>query len=136
MQSRLRPISAGVVSALVGFTSAFAVVLTGLAGVGADHDQAASGLLAVTVTMGLACILLAWWSRMPITVAWSTPGAALIAAVVEAARLVPGDASWLLITGPNLPQGAFDVRVDGKVLLPNVQGAPGRVTMLEPITLK
>ncbi|WP_231885344.1 glycoside hydrolase family 10 protein [Deinococcus radiodurans] len=35
----------------------------------------------------------------------------------------------------NLPQGAFDVRVDGKILLPNVQATPGRVTMLEPITL-
>ncbi|SFO50478.1 benzoate membrane transport protein [Geodermatophilus obscurus] len=75
----LRPVSAGVVSALVGFTSAFVVVLSGLAGVGADAGQASSGLLAVTVTMGLSCILLAAWTRMPITVAWSTPGAALLA---------------------------------------------------------
>lgn len=76
--SLARPISAGVVSALVGFTSAFVVVLTGLTSVGADADQAASGLLAVTVTMGLASIVLAWTTRMPITSAWSTPGAALL----------------------------------------------------------
>ena len=44
--SRSRPIMAGVVTALVGFTSSFAVVLTGLAAVGASHAQAASGLLA------------------------------------------------------------------------------------------
>lgn len=71
---------AGVVTALVGFTSSFAVVLTGLGAVGATPGQAASGLLALSLTMGLACILLAWRHRMPITVAWSTPGAALLAA--------------------------------------------------------
>lgn len=75
-----RPILAGVVTALVGFTSSFAVVLTGLHAVGASSAQAASGLLAVSITMGLSCVILAWRYRMPITVAWSTPGAALLAA--------------------------------------------------------
>ncbi|MEV4668881.1 benzoate/H(+) symporter BenE family transporter [Microbacterium sp. LWO12-1.2] len=75
-----RPILAGIVTALVGFTSSFAVVLTGLSAVGATAAQAASGLLAVSLTMGLACIVLAWRYRMPITAAWSTPGAALLAA--------------------------------------------------------
>ncbi len=75
-----RPILAGVVTALVGYTSSFAVVLTGLAAVGATPGQAASGLLALSLTMGLACILLSWRTRMPITAAWSTPGAALLAA--------------------------------------------------------
>lgn len=73
-ESILRPISAGVVSALVAFTSSFIVVLTGLSAVGASPDQASSGLLAVSVTMGLGCIILATWTRLPITVAWSTPG--------------------------------------------------------------
>ena len=75
-----RPILAGVVTALVGFTSSFAVVLTGLDAVGADAAQAASGLLAVSLMMGLACVVLAWRYRMPITAAWSTPGAALLVA--------------------------------------------------------
>lgn len=78
--SLARPITAGIVTALVGFTSSFAVVLTGLAAVGATPSQAASGLLALSVTMGLACVALAWRYRMPITVAWSTPGAALLVA--------------------------------------------------------
>lgn len=77
--SLVRPITAGFVSALVGFTSAFVVVLGGLRSVGADDGQAASGLLAVTVLMGLSSITLSLWSRLPITVAWSTPGAALLA---------------------------------------------------------
>lgn len=75
-----RPILAGVVTALVGFTSSFAVVLTGLDAVGADALQAASGLLSVSLMMGLACVVLAWRYRMPITVAWSTPGAAVLVA--------------------------------------------------------
>ncbi|MCM3780866.1 benzoate/H(+) symporter BenE family transporter [Microbacterium hydrocarbonoxydans] len=75
-----RPVLAGIVTALVGFTSSFAVVLTGLAAVGASPAEAASGLLALCLTMGLACIVLAWRYRMPITAAWSTPGAALLAA--------------------------------------------------------
>lgn len=79
--SATRPITAGIVTALVGFTSSFAVVLTGLDAVGATPQQAASGLLALSLTMGAACIILAWRYRMPITSAWSTPGAALLAAV-------------------------------------------------------
>ncbi|UYO97333.1 benzoate/H(+) symporter BenE family transporter [Microbacterium sp. M28] len=78
--SMSRPITAGIVTALVGFTSSFAVVLTGLTAVGATSGQAASGLLALSLAMGLACIVLAWRYRMPITAAWSTPGAALLAA--------------------------------------------------------
>ncbi|MGY1849767.1 benzoate/H(+) symporter BenE family transporter [Blastococcus sp. SYSU DS1021] len=70
---------AGLVTALVGFLSSFAVVLTGLRAVGATPEQAASGLLVLSVAMGVATVLLAQRTRMPITVAWSTPGAALLA---------------------------------------------------------
>lgn len=77
---------AGVVTALVGFTSSFAVVLTGLTAVGATPQQAASGLAVVSVTMGLGCVLLSLRHRVPVTMAWSTPGAALLAgAAVPAA---------------------------------------------------
>ncbi|NTW39768.1 MAG: benzoate transporter, partial [Cellulomonadaceae bacterium] len=74
MRAELRPVTAGVVTAVVGFTSAFAVVLAGLRAVGATPGQAASGLLAVTVAMGVATIVLATRTRMPVTIAWSTPG--------------------------------------------------------------
>lgn len=87
------------VSALVGFTSAFVVVLSGLTGVGADAGQASSGLLAVSVTMGLACIALASWTRLPITVAWSTPGAALLAATGPVEGGWPAAVGAFLVTG-------------------------------------
>ncbi|MEV0251984.1 benzoate/H(+) symporter BenE family transporter [Nocardia sp. NPDC050712] len=74
-----QPLGAGVVTALVGFTSSFAVVLAGLTAVGATSAQAASGLLALCVTQAVGIVLLSYRYRMPITLAWSTPGAALLA---------------------------------------------------------
>ncbi|MFL5843116.1 MAG: benzoate/H(+) symporter BenE family transporter [Solirubrobacteraceae bacterium] len=73
-----QPVLAGLVAAIVGFASTFAVVLAGLRAVGATPAQAASGLLALCVLMGLVAIGLGLRTRVPITVAWSTPGAALL----------------------------------------------------------
>ena len=73
------PVAAGLLAAFVGFASSFAVVLKGFTAVGASPEQAASGLMAVSVGMGIGGIWLSLRSRMPISVAWSTPGAALLA---------------------------------------------------------
>jgi benzoate membrane transport protein len=70
---------AGVLAAFVGFASSFAVVLKGLTSVGASPAQAASGLMALAVAMGVCAILLSLWYREPISIAWSTPGGALLA---------------------------------------------------------
>lgn len=88
-----RPLIAGVVTALVGFTSTFAVVLTGLRAVGASADQAASGLLALCVVVGLGCLFVGARYRMPITIAWSTPGVALLAATGAV------DGGWPAVVG-------------------------------------
>lgn len=68
----------GMLVAFVGFASSFAVVLQGLRAVGASDAQAATGLMALSIAMGLGGIYLARKYRMPISVAWSTPGAALL----------------------------------------------------------
>jgi benzoate membrane transport protein len=73
-----QPVIAGLMTALVGFTSSFAVVLAGLRAVGATPAQAASGLLAVCATQGLGMLWLTRRHRIPLTLAWSTPGAALL----------------------------------------------------------
>lgn len=75
---RSQPYVAGVVTALVGFSSSFTVVLAGLHAVGADPRQAASGLLALCVVMGVVAIGLSRRHRIPVSIAWSTPGAALL----------------------------------------------------------
>ncbi|MBW8298355.1 MAG: benzoate/H(+) symporter BenE family transporter [Hydrogenophaga sp.] len=69
----------GCLTAFVGFASSFAVVLQGLKGVGATDYEAASGLMALSVSMGLCAIVLSVWTKLPVSIAWSTPGAALLA---------------------------------------------------------
>lgn len=75
----LQALFMGLLTAFVGFASSFAVVLHGLTGVGASEAQAASGLMALSVSMGLCAIVLSAWTRLPVSIAWSTPGAALLA---------------------------------------------------------
>lgn len=70
---------AGVVTSLVGFTSSFAVVLAGLVAVGASQAQAASGIVAMCLVMGVLGSVLSWRRRQPVILAWSTPGAAMLA---------------------------------------------------------
>ncbi|WP_417685861.1 benzoate/H(+) symporter BenE family transporter [Roseibium sp.] len=75
----LQAASAGILAAIVGSASSFAVVVHGLSAVGATPEQAASGLMALCIAQGLAAILASLVTRMPISMAWSTPGAALLA---------------------------------------------------------
>lgn len=71
---------AGLLSSFVGFASAFAIILQGLSSVGASQAEAASGLMAVSVAMGIGGIYFSLKKRIPISIAWTTPGAALLAA--------------------------------------------------------
>ncbi|WP_375432824.1 benzoate/H(+) symporter BenE family transporter [uncultured Friedmanniella sp.] len=75
----LGAVLAGVVTAVVGFSSSFALVLTGLTAQGASTAQAASGLLVLCLGMAVGMLVLALRYRMPLVLAWSTPGAALLA---------------------------------------------------------
>ncbi|WP_206604381.1 benzoate/H(+) symporter BenE family transporter [Arthrobacter pityocampae] len=93
------PVLAGIVTALVGFTSSFAVVLAGLRATGASPEQAASGLLALTLAMGLGIVLLALRYRIPVTLAWSTPGAALLAGAGIPSGGWPAAVGAFLVTG-------------------------------------
>ena len=70
----------GALAAFVGYSASFAIVLAGLTGVGATPDQAATGLFFASLGMGLASIVLPLITRTPAAVAWSTPGAAFLAA--------------------------------------------------------
>jgi benzoate membrane transport protein len=94
-----QPITAGVISAFVGFASSFAVILRGLDAVGASDAQAASGLMALSIAMGVAGIGLSLWTRMPVSAAWSTPGAALLAATGAATGGFPAAVGAFLVVG-------------------------------------
>lgn len=78
--SLAQPIFAGLVAGITGFASSFALLIAGLHNVGATDDQAASGLLVLCVVPGLITVVLSTVSRIPISVVWSTPAAALLLA--------------------------------------------------------
>ena len=100
--SRLPPsqtVSTGFVVAIVGFFSSFPIVLQGLDAMGANHAQAASGLMAAALSMGIAGILLSLWTKQPVSVAWSTPGAALLAVTTAPPGGFDGAVGAFLIAG-------------------------------------
>jgi benzoate membrane transport protein len=76
----IQPISSGLLAAIVGSASSFAVVLAGLTAAGATSAEAASGLFAICLGQAIIGVGFAVVTRMPITIAWSTPGAALLLA--------------------------------------------------------
>jgi benzoate membrane transport protein len=99
MERTGRPVQAGILTALVGFTSSFAVVLAGLRGVGASPAEAASGLLAVCATQAVGILWLVRRHRIPLTLAWSTPGAALLASTGVVSGGWPAAVGAFLVTG-------------------------------------
>lgn len=99
MEHAPRPVIAGVVAALVGFTSSFAVVLAGLRAVGANPAEAASGLLALSLTQALGIGWLTLRHRTPLILAWSTPGAAMLATTGAVAGGWPAAVGAFLLVG-------------------------------------
>jgi benzoate membrane transport protein len=76
----LPAISMGLLAAFVGYAASFAIVLAGMKAMGASDEQAATGLFFATIGMGVCSIWLPALTRIPAAVAWSTPGAAFLAA--------------------------------------------------------
>ncbi|ONH25686.1 benzoate transporter [Pseudofrankia asymbiotica] len=108
-------VSAGVVTALVGFASASVVVLAGLRAAGASPAQAASGLLAVTVTQALGTLWLSRRHRMPVLLAWSTPGAALLASTGAVDGGWPAAVGAFLVVGGLILLTALWPRLGGLI---------------------
>ncbi len=106
-RSQLQPVLVGIVSALVGFAGSFAVVLKGLTAVGASDAQAASGLMAAAVAMGAAGVALSVGLRQPVSAAWSTPGAALLASTGAVTGGWPAAVGAFLLTAALLIAAAL-----------------------------
>jgi benzoate membrane transport protein len=70
---------AGFVAVLVGFTSSVAIVFQAATALGATPTQISSWMWALGLGMGLCSLLPSLWWRKPVMVAWSTPGAAVLA---------------------------------------------------------
>ena len=71
--------TAGFVAVLVGFTSSVAIVFQAALAFKATPEMIASWMWALGIGMGLCSIVPSLWLRKPVMVAWSTPGAAVLA---------------------------------------------------------
>lgn len=81
----LSTLTAGFVASLVGLTSSIAIVFSAARALGADDAKVTSWVWAICIGMGVLTIVPTLWLRMPVMVAYSTPGAAILA------TLKPGD---------------------------------------------
>lgn len=72
-------ITAGFIAVLVGYTSAIAIIFQAATAAGGTPEQISSWLWALGLGMGATSIGLSIYYRQPILIAWSTPGAALLA---------------------------------------------------------
>jgi len=77
---RMSVATSAVVAVLVGFGGTLAIIVAASQAVGATTEQTASAVSALCLAMAGTALVLSVRHRMPIITAWSTPGAALIAA--------------------------------------------------------
>ena len=69
---------AGFIAVMVGYTSSVILIIQAATTAGADAAQLASWLWTLGIGMGISCIGLSFYYRIPVLTAWSTPGAALL----------------------------------------------------------
>ncbi|HEY9641293.1 MAG TPA: benzoate/H(+) symporter BenE family transporter [Coleofasciculaceae cyanobacterium] len=69
---------AGFVTVLVGFTSSAVIVFQAAQALNASPAEIGSWMWALGLGMGLTCIILSLYYRVPVVTAWSTPGAAML----------------------------------------------------------
>lgn len=72
-------VTAGFIAVLVGFTSSVAIVFQAATALGATPAQVASWMWALGIGMGLCSLVSSLILRQPVMIAWSTPGAAVLA---------------------------------------------------------
>ena len=72
-------VTAGFVAVLVGFTSSVAIVFQAAQAFNATPEIITSWMWALGVGMGLCSLVPSLWLKLPVMVAWSTPGAAVLA---------------------------------------------------------
>jgi benzoate membrane transport protein len=72
------PMLAGVVASITGTAASTGVVLAALTALGANHQQIISVVFSMLILYGVLSMVLSWRYKMPLSIVWSTPGAALL----------------------------------------------------------
>ena len=102
----LSAFTAGFVAVLVGFTSSVVIVFQAATAFGATPAQLGSWMWALGLGMGLTTLLLSLATRLPVMVAWSTPGAALLATAGAGVPMAEGVGAFIVCGALILVAGA------------------------------
>ena len=94
-------VTAGFVATMVGLTSGITLVFQACKALGASDAVTTSWVWALCIGMGVLTIVPSWRLRVPVMVAFSAPGAAILATVP------PGDFSLAEATGAFVVCGVF-----------------------------
>ena len=76
------PIIAGFVASVSGSAATFGIAIAGLLAMGATREQTFTAIFVLLFGYGLLSTALSYRYKMPISIVWSTPGAAFLAASV------------------------------------------------------
>lgn len=120
MPLTLSTLAAGIVAPLVGFAGTVALVIAAAQAVGASPAETISWLAAISLAKAIGGIALTWRYRIPIVLAWSTPGAALIGASTgiafpQAVGAFVLAAGLIILTGLVKPLGDWVARLPAAI---------------------
>ena len=93
------PLLAGTVASVTGTAASIGVVLTALTGLGATPGQTATAVFVMLIAYGALSIGLSWRFKMPISIVWSTPGAALLVSSASLGLGFENAVGAFLVTG-------------------------------------
>ena len=86
---------AGLVAVIIGFSSSVALIYQTVINLGGDANLASSWILTLGLSMGITSIALSFYYRVPILIAWSTPGAALLIANTQSYNINEATAGFM-----------------------------------------
>ena len=92
----LNRITAGLVAVIIGFSSSIALIYQVVITLGGTSDLVASWILMLGLVMGTTSIGLSYYYKVPVLIAWSTTGAALLISSAQGYNLNEAIGAFML----------------------------------------
>ncbi|MBO7926351.1 benzoate/H(+) symporter BenE family transporter [Pseudoalteromonas sp. K222D] len=89
-------VMAGLVAVIIGFTSSVALIYQVVIVLGGTPELVASWILMLGLVMGSTSIILSYYYKVPILIAWSTTGAALLISTADGYNLNEAVGAFML----------------------------------------
>jgi len=110
-------------------------VIAGLRAVGATPAEASSGLFAICIAIAVVAIVGAVWLRIPLAIAWSTPGAAVLLAAGHGIHFSDAIGAFLVASALTVLAGLWPALGRAIVRIPRPLASAMLAGVLFPICL-